>query len=102
MDVSLQSRRSFLKRTALLAGAALTARAAASQPSSPVAALQKARRFLLAHQDADGAWRSARYPAFRQGDSLTPLVLWALGNGEQEGTGVNRGLAWLEKLSATQ
>jgi squalene-hopene/tetraprenyl-beta-curcumene cyclase len=35
-------------------------------------------RYLLAHQAADGAWRSEVYGHFRGGDALTPLVLSAL------------------------
>jgi squalene-hopene/tetraprenyl-beta-curcumene cyclase len=40
--------------------------------------LSAAARYLLAQQAADGAWRSETYGAFKDGGSLTPLVLHAL------------------------
>ena len=42
------------------------------------AALEKAARYLVAKQSADGAWRSETYGALRDGPSLTPLVMSAL------------------------
>jgi hypothetical protein len=42
------------------------------------AALDKAARYLLSKQSADGAWRSETYGALRDGPSLTPLVMSAL------------------------
>jgi len=102
MDTMLQSRRAFLLRAAFLAGAALTGWAVPT-PVSAAAALQNARRFLLARQAADGAWRSTRYGAFREGDALTPLVLWALGSMDGMGAAcAERGLQWLEELTAAQ
>jgi squalene-hopene/tetraprenyl-beta-curcumene cyclase len=57
----------------------------ASANASPLAgrsdidrALARAADFLLAHQSADGAWRSEKYGAFKDGGSLTPPVLFAL------------------------
>src|SRR5437763_11054239 len=41
-------------------------------------ALSAAAQFLSARQSPDGAWRSETYSAFRDGASLTPLVLQAL------------------------
>jgi squalene-hopene/tetraprenyl-beta-curcumene cyclase len=42
------------------------------------AALEKAARFLISKQSADGAWRSETYGMMRDGPSLTPLVMSAL------------------------
>jgi hypothetical protein len=42
------------------------------------AALQKAAKYLLSKQSADGAWRSETYGAMRDGPSLTPLIMSAL------------------------
>jgi hypothetical protein len=36
-------------------------------------------------QSADGAWRSGRHAAFRGGDALTPVVLWAMQAGMKDG-----------------
>jgi squalene-hopene/tetraprenyl-beta-curcumene cyclase len=38
-------------------------------------ALAAATKYLIDHQDADGAWRSDVYGVFKDGPSLTPLVL---------------------------
>jgi squalene-hopene/tetraprenyl-beta-curcumene cyclase len=43
-------------------------------------ALTRAARYLIEHQDADGAWRSDTYGVFKDGPSLTPLVLDTLLN----------------------
>jgi squalene-hopene/tetraprenyl-beta-curcumene cyclase len=40
--------------------------------------LSAAARFLSGRQSSDGAWRSDTYGAFKDGGSLTPLVLHAL------------------------
>src|SRR5262249_40600465 len=40
--------------------------------------LAAATKFLIDHQDADGAWRSDTYGVFKDGPSLTPLVLETL------------------------
>jgi hypothetical protein len=90
------NRRQFLGRSALLAAGALTGWAE-SPTERIVAALASARRFLAERQSPDGAWRSKKYGAFRGGDALTPLVLWAL-----RGEAVTTGLRWLEALTATQ
>src|SRR5437773_7941223 len=42
------------------------------------ASLAAAANYLLDHQDADGAWRSDVYGVFKDGPSLTPLVLETL------------------------
>lgn len=54
-----------------------------TRPVAPVvpridAALARGRDFLLSRQSPDGAWRSETYGAFKDGYSLTPLVLSAL------------------------
>jgi squalene-hopene/tetraprenyl-beta-curcumene cyclase len=41
-------------------------------------AISRGRAWLLDHQQKDGVWRSDVYSAFRDGTSLTPLVLLAL------------------------
>jgi hypothetical protein len=74
--------------------------APASRARRPEAgAVARAVRFLTATQSADGAWRSASYGAFRAGEALTPLVLWAL---PPEAPAFAAGLRWLEKLTAAQ
>lgn len=42
------------------------------------AAVERGTQFLIDQQDHDGAWRAKSYPAFKQGDALTPLVLSTL------------------------
>lgn len=53
-----------------------------SHPASPTErvdrSLSAAAQFLISRQAADGAWRSEVYGAFKDGGSLTPLVLNAL------------------------
>ena len=97
-----QTRRAFLLRAAALCGGALTGWAAPPRADT-AAALRAAARFLAARQSPDGAWRSAQYGAFRDGDALTPLVLWALADTPgADAESIARGLRWLEKLTATQ
>ncbi len=96
-----QTRREFLLRAAL-GGGALTGWA---QPlrAEAAPALRSAAGFLAARQSADGAWRSTQYGALRDGDALTPLVLWALTSAPgAAGESMGRGRRWLEKLTATQ
>ncbi len=62
--------RRWLVVPALVALSGCTARA-----PSP---LERGRQFLTARQGSDGAWRSETYSSFRDGASLTPLVLLAL------------------------
>ncbi len=72
----------------------------ASAPVDP--ARRKAGQFLAEGQSPDGAWRSERYAAFREGDALTPLVLWALdprAAGKIEQRCLTRGMRWLERLT---
>jgi hypothetical protein len=66
----------------------------------PTRPLQAAVRFLLARQDADGAWRSDTYGAFKDGGSLTPLVLDALltSGSEEALPAVRRGAAYLASM----
>ena len=42
------------------------------------AALEKAARYLISKQSADGAWRSETYGLMRDGPSLTPIAMSAL------------------------
>jgi hypothetical protein len=86
------TRREFLVRAAGLCGCALTGWAA-----PPADALRAAAGFFAARQSRDGAWRSDSYAAFRVGDALTPVVLWALHPTETDVTA--RGLHWLEELT---
>ena len=74
---------------------------AASREAEP---RRRALDFLTARQSADGAWRSERYAAFREGDALTPVVLWAWQTSPSFASGENlaRGLRWLERLTDTQ
>jgi squalene-hopene/tetraprenyl-beta-curcumene cyclase len=60
-------------------------------------ALALAVRFLLRQQSADGAWRSDTYGAFKDGYSLTPLVVHTLlTSGEHEAaSAVENGIAFL-------
>ena len=97
-----QTRREFLLRAAVLCGGALTGWAAPPRADS-APARRAAVGFLATRQSPDGAWRSTRYGAFRDGDALTPLVLWSLTNAPgAETESIARGLRWLEKLTATQ
>ncbi len=91
------SRRGFLKWSALGASAALLGCGRSNNGGE--AALRAAGNFLAARQGEDGAWRSGSYGAFRGGDALTPLVLWAM-DGMDEAFA--RGIRWLEKLTETQ
>ena len=93
-----QTRREFLLSAAAVCGGALTGWA--EPPRTGIAA---ALRFLAARQSSDGAWRSVQYGAFRDGDALTPLVLWAFTSVPgADAESCARGLRWLEKLTATQ
>lgn len=97
-----QTRREFLIRAAALAGGALTGWAEPFESAS-ARALRTACGFLAARQSPDGAWRSASYGAFRDGDALTPLVSWALAAiRAADAEIVTRGVRWLEALTATQ
>lgn len=95
----MQTRREFLLRAAALAGGALTGWADPPKAGTS-AAVRAAEGFLAARQSRDGAWRSAHYGAFRGGDALTPLMLWALAGAP--GADVSRGLLWLESLTTAQ
>lgn len=63
-------------------------------------ARRAATRFLASRQSPDGAWRSAHYGAFRYGDALTPVVLWALAGSDSPASA--RGRTWLERFTDTQ
>ncbi len=96
-----QTRRTFLLRAAALCGGALTGWAPPPR-ADPAAGRLRAWRFLAARQAPDGAWRSVQYGAFREGDALTPLVLWALTTASDAAAEpVARGRRWLEKLTDT-
>ncbi|HSI14568.1 MAG TPA: hypothetical protein VK961_21130 [Chthoniobacter sp.] len=97
------TRREFLRGAVgwgglLLAGSLELLAARGSEP------MRRALRYLAAQQSADGAWRSGRYAAFRDGDVLTPVVLWAMqaaqpGNGSE--AAFTRGLEWMRQFSDT-
>ena len=97
-----RTRREFLIRAAALCGGALSG--LAGTPRDEAAEVRRAAvGFLAARQSADGAWRSKHYGAFREGDALTPLVLWALTSAPgADAESVARGVGWLEKLTLTQ
>ncbi|MEP6671963.1 MAG: hypothetical protein ABJF10_22565 [Chthoniobacter sp.] len=98
-----QTRRDFLRGAVgwggLLLAGSLELRAVRS--AEPI---RRAHRYLAAQQSADGAWRSGRYAAFREGDVLTPVVLWAMQAEHSERGGAatfTRGLEWLRQLTDT-
>jgi hypothetical protein len=65
-------------------------------------ALAAAVRLLLAGQSSDGSWRSDVYGAFKDGGSLTPLVLrtlLAVPAGKDVRASIGRGLAYLADLA---
>lgn len=94
----MTTRRDFLRSAVVWGGLALagSSKLAASRELTPVAA---ALRFLAAQQSPDGAWRSERVSAFRGGDALTPVVLWAVSSLPSAHI-FTSGLRWLEKLTA--
>jgi hypothetical protein len=65
-------------------------------------ALAKASYFLISRQSADGAWRSPTYGAFKEGDSLTGIVVVALAQvgGREAGAleGCEKGAAYLARF----
>src|SRR5262245_35897319 len=76
-----------------------------STPAGPIvaagAALARGRQYLLLAQAKDGAWRSEKYSSFRDGPSLTPLVLLALEAGRsssETNTAFTRGTDYLVGL----
>jgi squalene-hopene/tetraprenyl-beta-curcumene cyclase len=82
-----------------------------SAPTAPVVpddkssfadmAMARARHFLIAKQGADGTWRSDTYSSFRDGASLTPLVVLALNELHDQGcddSALGRGTEYLVKL----
>jgi hypothetical protein len=87
----MKTRREFL-HSAIGTGALSLAFGSRGLAKAHASAISEAVRFVAAHQSPDGAWRSQRYGAFRDGDALTPLVLWAL----PEEACFARGLRWLE------
>lgn len=90
-----QTRREFLRFATGLSGLALTGWATLGRDEN-AAIRNAALRFLRRRQSPDGAWRSDRYAAFRDGDALTPLVLWAM---EPSDDCFECGLYWLEELT---
>jgi hypothetical protein len=94
------TRREFLRGAAgwgglMLAGSIELLAARGTEP------MRRALRYLAARQSADGAWRSERYAAFREGDVLTPVVLWAMQAARlgSRDPAYERGLAWLRQLT---
>jgi hypothetical protein len=70
------------------------AHAGTAEPGRAAAA--KAARFLWSKQSSDGAWRSDTYGLLRSGQSLTPLVLFALlGAPDPPGDAVDRAVAFI-------
>src|SRR5438128_3396340 len=64
-------------------------------------ALEAAAKYLIDHQDADGAWRSDVYGIFKDGPSLTPLVLetlLALPSSTRSEAACQKGAAYLARL----
>ena len=97
-----QTRREFVLRAATLCGGALMG-CAAPLNDRAATARRAAVGFLAARQSSDGSWRSTRYGVLREGDALTPLVLWSLmGDTGGAAESLARGLRWLEKLTTTQ
>lgn len=62
------------------------------------ASLARARGFLLTAQKPDGSWRSGSYAAFRDGYSLSPLVLAALFALPDAGDAYRRGVDYLATM----
>ncbi len=96
-----QTRREFL-RGAIGWGGLLLAGSLELLAMSHAQPIRRARRYFATHQSADGAWRSTRYAAFREGDVLTPVVLWAMQPAQAETGGDGafaRGLEWLRRLT---
>jgi hypothetical protein len=93
-------RREFLRRACVLTGLALCG-CSAARTNLAREALQSAIAFVVSKQSADGAWRSTKYAAFRDGDALTPLVLWALqySADPSAATAIARGGEWLRRLT---
>jgi hypothetical protein len=98
-----QTRREFLRCAAGLGGLLLAGSAAPAAPRH-TAAVRAALGFFAGRQSPDGAWRSSRYAAFRDGDALTPVVLWAMQAvpSSMSDEVFARGLRWLERLTDTQ
>lgn len=97
------TRREFL-RGAVSWGGLLVAGSLELRAGRTTEPIRRAHRYLAAQQSADGAWRSGRYAAFREGDVLTPVVLWAMQAGRLESgaeTVFVRGLNWLQTLTDT-
>ena len=96
-----QTRREFL-RGAIGWGGLLLAGSLELRAGRGAEPMRHGHRYLAARQSADGAWRSGRYAAFREGDVLTPVVLWAMQASRGE-TGSDealaRGLEWLRRLT---
>src|SRR5260221_4734267 len=98
-----QTRREFL-RGAIGWGGLLLAGSLELRAVHGAEPMRRAHRFFAARQSADGAWRSGRYAAFRDGDVLTPVVLWAMqATGAESGSddAFARGLEWLRRLTDT-
>ena len=96
-----QTRRDFLRCAAGLGGLLLTGAAGPVAPRR-AAAWRSALDFLAGRQAPDGAWRSDRYAAFRDGDALTPVVLWGVRDKPGAEAMIESGLRWLERLTDAQ
>ncbi|MBS2039286.1 hypothetical protein JST97_30155 [bacterium] len=94
------SRKLFL-RAAILAGCAFAY--GCSRKDERVTkideALQSGTGYLLTLQIPDGAWKSPRYPVFRDGYSLTPLVCLALQAGHGPTKALDKGADFMLAMS---
>jgi hypothetical protein len=104
MKTMRQNRREFLRSMAGFGGLILCGAAKLAMPDY-AGPLRAALAFLESRQSRDGAWRSDHYGAFREGDALTPLALWAMQDAPAlaaPGGAFIRGLRWLERLTDAQ
>lgn len=90
-----QTRRDFLRCALGASGLAVTGWATLGRDANATAR-RGALRFLADRQSGDGAWRSSHYAAFREGDALTPVALWAMREREES---FAAGLRWLRRLT---
>src|SRR5438270_101735 len=83
---------------ALVAGCASSSRPSAELTGRVDRSLARATQYMASRQSADGAWRSGVYGFFKDGPSLTPHVLWAIGALPNTTQVSERGTAYLATL----
>src|SRR5215471_8906745 len=86
---------------ALVCSGVLVSRVPAGPTATPDTAIARGLQYLQLAQSRDGAWRSDKYSSFRDGPSLTPLVLLALEGGRSSpemNTAFTRGTDYLVGL----